>query len=207
MQAGRDWTSDVRDISKHPRADTASDLSDTLKVDNARIRRRATDKQFRPVLFGYPLQIVIVDLFCLARNTVISNFVTQTRKVQRMTVRQMTAVRQVHSQYLITILDRGKINRHVRLRAAVRLHVRMIGAKQLLRAIDRGLLDDVGPLTPAVITFARITFSVLVGEHRSRGFEHGLTNKVLGGDELKPVSLAGYFVVDGAGNHRIDFGK
>ncbi len=68
---------------------------------------------------------------------------------------QMAAVREIHSQNLIAILDRSEIDRHIRLRAAVWLHVRVIGAKQLLRAIDRRLLDDVGPLAAAVITFAR----------------------------------------------------
>ena len=82
-----------------------------------------------------------------------------------MTVRQVAAVRKIHSQNLIAILDRREINRHVCLRAAVWLHVRVIGAKQFFRTIDRGLLDDVGPFTTAVVTFAGITFGVLVREH------------------------------------------
>ena len=46
-----------------------------------------------------------------------------------MTVRQVAAVRKVHSQNLIAILDRGEIDRHVCLRAAVRLNVGMLGAE------------------------------------------------------------------------------
>src|SRR6185369_9350500 len=165
MQPGGDWTSNVCDISKHARTNTASDLPDTLEINCARIRRRTADEQLRPVFFGDSLQLVVIDLLRLARNTVVSNFVTQSRKIQRMSVRKVTAVRQVHSQDLIAILDRGEINRHVRLRATVRLHIRMIGAKQLLRAIYRGLLDHVGPLTPAVVTLPRITLSVFICEH------------------------------------------
>src|SRR6185503_4790252 len=100
-----------------------------------------------------------------------------------------------------------EINRHVCLRATVRLHVRVIGAKQLFRAIDRSLLDNVSPFTTAVITLARITLGVLVCEHRTRSLKHGLTDKVFRSNELEPISLACYFIVDSARDNRIDFGE
>src|SRR5262249_7891416 len=121
MQPGSNWTSNVCNISKHARTDTASDLSDAFEIDGARIRRGATDEQFRLMLFRDALQLVVIDLLPLFRNTVVSDFVTKPGKIQRMTVRQMTTVRQVHSQNLIAILDRREIHGHVRLRAAVRL--------------------------------------------------------------------------------------
>src|SRR5215204_2833758 len=124
-----------------------------------------------------------------------------------MTVREVPTVRQVHPQDLISILERREIYRHVCLRAAVRLHIGVIGAKQLLRAIDCGLLDDVGPLTPAVVTFTRIAFCVLVCKHRSTSCEYVLAYEILGSDQLKHISLPRYFSVDGAGHHRIDFSK
>jgi hypothetical protein len=37
MQPGRDWSSDVSDVGKHARADTACDLPDAFEVDDARI--------------------------------------------------------------------------------------------------------------------------------------------------------------------------
>src|SRR6185369_6141779 len=87
MQPGSDGTSDVRDIGKHPRTDTASDLSDAFEVDNTRISRCATNKQFRSMLFSDSLQLVVVDLLGLFRNTVVSDFVTEPGEIQRMTVR------------------------------------------------------------------------------------------------------------------------
>src|SRR6185437_8143107 len=102
--------------------DTPRDLSDAFEIDCARVSRRAADKQFWPVFFRDALQFVVIDLFRLARNTVVSNFVTESGKIQRMTVRQMTTMRQIHSQNLIAILDRRQIHRHVRLRAAVWLY-------------------------------------------------------------------------------------
>jgi hypothetical protein len=98
----------------------------------------------------------------LFRNAVIGDFVTDSGKVHRMAVRQVTAVREIHAENLVAILNRREIHGHVCLRAAVRLHVRVIRAKQFFRAIDRRLLDDVGPFATAVVTLARITFGVLI---------------------------------------------
>ena len=164
MQTGGDRSGDVRDVGKHSRADALGDLADAFEIDDARISRRAADEQLRFVLFGDSLQLVVVDLFGLARDAVVGNLVTDAGKVHRMAVRQMAAVREIHSQNLIAILNRREIDRHVCLRAAVRLHVGVIGAEQFLRAIDRRLLDDVGPFAAAVVTLARIAFGVLVRE-------------------------------------------
>src|SRR5688500_18302419 len=165
MQTGGNRPRNVRDVGKHPRADTARNLTDAREVDRAWIRRSTADEQFRTMFFGKPLQLVVVDLFRLFRHAVIRNLVTNTGKVHRMTVREVASVGQTHTENLIAILNRREIDRHVRLRATVRLHVRVIRAKQLLRAIDRRLLDDIGPLTTAVITLPGITFGVLVCEN------------------------------------------
>src|SRR5215213_9072929 len=166
-------------VSKHACADTASDLSDAFEVDDSRISRCTTNEKLWSMCFSDLLQLVVINLFRLSRHAVISDFVTEPGEVQRMAVREMAAVRKVHSQDLIAILDRREIDRHICLRATVRLKVSVVGAKQLFRAIDSGLLNDVSPFTPAVITFTRIAFGVLVCEHRSRGFEYGFTNEIL----------------------------
>ena len=93
------------------------------------------------------------------------------------------------------------------MRAAVRLHVRVIGAEQFFRAIDGGLLDDIAPFTAAVVTLAGIALGVLVREHRARRFEHSFADKVFAGDQLKAVSLARDFVVNGVSDQGIDFGE
>src|SRR5688572_23965165 len=182
MQSGYDGTGDVRDIREHTGTDAFRNLTDSFEVDDARISRRATDKQLWLVFFGEPLQFVVIDRLSLARDSIVGNLVTQARKVQRMSVRQVPAMRQIHSQDLIAVMDRREIDGHVRLRTAVRLHIRMIRSEQFLCAIDGRLLDDVGVLTATVVTLARIAFSVLVGEDGTGRFEHGFTDKVLAGD-------------------------
>src|ERR1044071_9733903 len=121
MKSGRDWSSDVGDVGKHPSSDAARDLSDAFEVDRARICRRATDEQLRSMLFSDFLQLVVVDLFSLLRNAVISDLVTEPGEIQWMTMRQVPAVREIHSQNLIAVLNRCHVNGHVCLRAAVRL--------------------------------------------------------------------------------------
>ena len=164
MKTGRDWAGDVSDVGKHSSAYALCDFADAFEVDDARVGRSAADEQFRFVLFSNALQFVVIDLLRLAGDAVVGNLVTDAGKVHRMTVCEMAAVRKVHTQNLIAILNRGEIDRHVCLGAAVRLNVGVIGAKDLFRAIDCRLFDDVGPLAAAVVTLLRITFRVLVRE-------------------------------------------
>ena len=78
-------------------------------------------------------------------------------------VSEMAAVIEAHAENRIARLHQRKVGSGVRLRAGVRLHVRVVGAEQLLRPIDRQLLGDVDVLAAAVVTLTRITFRVLVG--------------------------------------------
>ena len=52
-------------------------------------------------------------------------------------------------------LEQREIDRHVRLRARVGLHVGMLGAEQRLRAIDGERFDDVHVFAAAVVALAR----------------------------------------------------
>ena len=81
-------------------------------------------------------------------------------------------------------IDQREIGGGICLRAGVRLHVRVRGAEEFLRAIDRELLGDVDILASAVVALARIAFGVLVGQHRALRFQHARTCIVLGSDEL-----------------------
>ena len=78
-----------------------------------------------------------------------------------MTVREVTTVGEVHSEDRVAVIQRSHQHRHVRLCSGVRLNVGMFGAKDLLRAIDRGLLDDVCKLTSTVIALTRISFRIV----------------------------------------------
>src|SRR5436190_3503472 len=116
----------------------------------------------------------------------------------------MTPMRKIHAQDLIAVLNRREIDRHISLRTAVWLHVGVVCTKQLFRTVDRSLLDYVSPFTPAVVTFTRIAFCILVCEHRASSLEHGLAHEILRGNEFEAIGLPRYLVVDGAGDDWID---
>ena len=183
-------------MSANIRAPTLRDLADALEIDDARISRGAANDQFRFVFFGNPLQLVVIDLFRLLRDAVVRDLVTDAGKVHRMTVSEMAAMRKIHAQNLIAVLNRRQVNGHVCLGAAVWLHVGVLSAEYFFRAIDRRLLDHIGPFAAAVVTLLRIAFGVLVCEHRTHCFEHSFTDKIFGSDQLESVRLARNFVVD-----------
>ena len=52
------------------------------------------------------LQLIIINLFGFAGDSVVSHFITDAGKVHWMTVSQVAPMRQVHAQNLIAILNR-----------------------------------------------------------------------------------------------------
>ena len=100
-------------------------------------------------------------------------------------------------------LEEREEHRGVRLRTGMRLHVRVLGAEQLLRAIDRELLDLVDELAAAVVPLAGQPFGVLVRERRAHRLEHGRRHEILAGDELEPVALTLDFAIDQTRRSRV----
>ncbi|MNW00662.1 hypothetical protein D3C71_1961870 [compost metagenome] len=76
-------------------------------------------------------------------------------------------------------MQQGQINRRVGLAAGVRLDVGIVGAEQLLGALDGQGFDLVDVLATAVVTLARITFGVFVGQAAALGFHDALAGVVL----------------------------
>ena len=105
-------------------------------------------------------------------------------------------LRQIHAEERVARLEEGEHRRGVRLRAGVRLHVRVLGAEELLRAIDRELLDLVHDLAAAVVALARQSLGVLVRERRAHRLEHRRRHEVLARDQLEPVVLPRDLLVD-----------
>src|SRR6185436_19765933 len=91
MQAGNHRARDVRDVGEHARAHALGDFANALEIDDARVSRRATYQKLWLVFFGKTLQLVVVNRFRFARDTIVGNFVTQSGKIKRMAVRQVAA--------------------------------------------------------------------------------------------------------------------
>ena len=88
-------------------------------------------------------------------------------------MRQVTAVRQIHGHNRVARIQRGEINRHIRRRTGVRLNIGVLGTKQRASAVDGELFGFVHHFATAVVTPARITFGVLVGQNAALSCKNG----------------------------------
>ena len=122
----------------------------------------------RPVLAREGAHLVLVDDAGLAGDAVVDDRVEPAREVDLQAVGQVAAVVEPQREHRVARLEEPEVDGHVRLRARVRLDVRVLGAEQLLRAVDRELLDLVDELAAAVVAAPGIALGVLVREDASR---------------------------------------
>ena len=152
-------------------------------------------------------ELLVIDLFGVSPDAVGNDAIQLAREVDRAAVREMAAVVEIHREQRVAHLDERAVDGLVRLRARVRLHVRVLRAEQLLRAVDRELLHFIDDLAAAVVAAAGVALRVLVGEHRARGLEHGLRDEILGRDQLERERLPPTLEADQAVDLGIDLGE
>jgi hypothetical protein len=75
-------------------------------------------------------------------------------KIERVAVGQVAAVREVHAEHRVARLEQRQVDRHVGLRAGMRLDVGVVGAEERPGAADGGALGDVDELAAAVVPLA-----------------------------------------------------
>ena len=160
--------------------------------------------QLRPVLLRELEHLVVVDDVRLAAHAVVDDRVEPAGEVDLEPVRQVAAVGEREREDRVARLQHAHVDGHVRLRAGVRLDVRVLGAEQRLRAVDRELLDLVDDLAAAVVALARIALGVLVRRHRADRLEHGRPGEVLGRDQLDLAALALELAPEQPGDLRVD---
>ena len=100
-----------------------------------------------------------------------------------------------------------EVHGHVRLRARVRLDVRVLGVEQRPRAVDRELLDLVDDLAAAVVAAARIALRVLVRGDAAYRLERRRPREVLGRDQLDLAALALELLPEQVGDLGVDVGE
>ena len=204
VQPRRDESREVRHVAVEQRADLVGDLAELVRLDGARIRGAAADDQLRQVLLRQREHLVVVDHHRLARDAVVRDRVQASAEVDLQPVREVAAVVEAERQDRVARLQRRHVDRHVRLRARVRLDVRVLGAEQLLRAVDGELLDLVDHLAAAVIALPRVALGVLVRRHRADRLEHGRPREVLGRDQLDLAALPLELLAEQRGDVGID---
>ena len=105
---------------------------------------------------------------------------------------------QAHAEDGIARLHQRHVDGGVGLRTGMGLDVGVVGLEQLLGAVDGQLFGDVHELAAAVIALARIALGILVGQHRTLGFEHARAGVVFRGDQLDMGFLALLFALQGS---------
>ena len=103
---------------------------------------------------------------------------------------QVTAFSQRHAHDGVAGVQQRQENRLIGLRTRVCLHVREIGAVQLLEAVNRQRFCNIDKFAAAVIALAGITFRILVRQLRTLRFHHSRRCIIFGSDQLDVVLLA-----------------
>src|SRR5262249_15237405 len=160
------------------------------EIDNARISRAASDDELRLVLLGERLHFIEVDAGILGAHAVVNGIEPFAGHVGRRAVREMPASREAHAENGVIGLDQCEEYGLVCLAPQLGWNIAEGAVKQPPRALDSKLLRDFDKLTAAVIAAAWITFSVLVGQNRTLGFEHSARNNVLRSNEFNLALLA-----------------
>ena len=189
VDPGRDEAREVGHVAEKERADLVGNLAEAPRLYGPRIGGAATDDQLRPVLLREREHVVVVDDVALTRDAVVDDVVEPAREVDLEAVRQVTAVRELEREDRVARFQAGEVDGHVRLRTRVRLHVRVLRAEELLRAVDGQLLDLVDHLAAAVVAPAGIPLGVLVRRHAADCLQHRRPGEVLGGDQLDLAAL------------------
>ena len=207
MQPGRDEPGEVRHVAEEECVHLVGDLAELPRLDGSRVRAAAADDQLRPVLLREPQHLVVIDDVRLARDAVVRDRVEPPGEVDLEPVREVTAVRELEREDRVARLQRRHVDGHVRLRSGVRLDVRVLGAEQLLRAVDRRLLDLVDDLAAAVVALARVALGVLVRRDGADRLEHRRPREVLGRDQLDLPALALELLAEQRCDLRVDGGE
>jgi hypothetical protein len=122
-------------------------------------------------------------------------------------VREVPAVVEREPEHPVARLQHREVDGHVRLRARVRLHVRVLGAEQRLGPVARQVLDLVDDLAASVVALARVALRVLVRGRGADRLEHRRPGEVLGRDQLDLPALPLELLAEGLGDLGIDLGE
>ena len=184
-----DQAGDMGGVEHEQRTDLVGDRPERLGIEATRVARRAGDDQLRTVLEGEVADLVEVDPLVAGRDPVGDEAIEDAAGVHRRPVGEVPTVVEAEPEDRVARLEQRLVHAHVGVGAGMRLHVRVLGAEQLLGALDGERLDVVDDRVAAVVALARISLGVLVGEHRSHGAHHGRRREVLAGDELQAAGL------------------
>ena len=197
MQACGDQARDVGNVDHEVGADRLGDRLKFWKVQRPGIGTGADHDHARAAFFGKLADGVKVDGFRLPIDPVRERAKNHSGEIDFAAVGQMASLRQVHPENRVSGLEHRQVGGHIGLRTGVRLNVHMLGAENLLAALNREVFDCVHMLATAVVPLAGIPFRILVRHQGTLGGQDGGTGEVLRGDQEQLVSLPFFLGIDG----------
>ena len=205
MEACGNETGDVRHVDPEDGAALVGDLTEALEVDDARVRGGTGDDHLRLLFDSELFERVVVDVAFVV-NTVRNDVVEESGEVDGRTVGQVTAGVEGHAEDLVAGLTDGHGDSHVSLCAGMGLDVGIVAAEKLLGSLDGEGLELVDDFAAAVVTLARITFGIFIGEDRAHGQDDGLGNDVFRGDQFDVATLSLILLEDAGPYFRVSGG-
>ena len=203
VQAGSDQARDVRHVDEQVGTDGVRDLAKTGPIRNLRIRREPCDDHLRLVLCCQRLDLVVIDQAGFVVKAIRNDVEQLAREIDGRAMREVATFIEAHAQNRVAWLNERMVNSRVGLRARVRLDVRVVSAKQLFRALYSQHLDIVDKFAATVVTLARVSLGVLVGELATLCGHDSRARVILRRDQLDMLLLALTFQVYGFGYFRI----
>ena len=143
MLSAGDKPRDMGHVHHHQAADLVAYLADTAEVDPSRIRACTGKQDLRLHFRRLALQRVIVEHLGRFVDGVRHDVVEFAGKVHRRTVREMAALVERHRENRVAGLENREVHGHVCRTAAVRLHIRMLRAKEFARPLPGQFLGGI----------------------------------------------------------------
>ena len=124
------------------------------------------------MFFGEPFDFIKVDKMIVGVDAVLNGVEPFARHRCARTVGKVPASIKAHAKDRIARLSQRQHYRTIGLRAAMRLYICKTTIKQLLGALNCQCLYGIGWRTSLIVTLARISFGIFVGEHRALRLQH-----------------------------------
>ena len=164
-------------------SDFVCDLTEALEIDRASVCAGSCHDQLRTAFFCDLQHLIIID-HAIIVHAVRDHMEIFSGHIDRRTMRQMSAVIQIHAHVGISRFKHCEKYCHICLRARVRLDIGILTAEELFRALPRKILHNIHALASAVISLPRIPFCVFVRQRASHRSHDSLAHPVLRCDQL-----------------------
>ena len=120
-------------------------------------------------------------------------------------MREVTTMSQIQPQEGIAWVQNCQQHGCIGLCAGVRLHVGPLCIEDLFQSLDSDRLALIHYLATAIITLARVTLGILVGQAAAHGLHHLVADKILGSDQLNAFQLTLVLLLNDVKNNVVSF--